>query len=160
MSIGDAGLIDRIIENDGFFPELTPHEIVFVGGLQFQDTATPKVVGSASIDMSKFPATLPNSKALTVKLVTVLDVNPGSLTANLVLNNLTDGETVTLSAPLTKTAVGPEKKEATVTRGNGVGEMKLSEKLYEVTLNISVGASNPATDRAFCLSAKLVLTYG
>jgi len=123
--------------------------LAYVANISF---ATATRVGSRYIDLSAFPTTLADGRSLVAKFVVDIETTAG--TANVLLKNITDNETVTSSSFSTSNLQSTEFT-GTLTVGSSSGNLKTG-KLYEVQLSLSGGGS---LDRATCTHARIVLSY-
>jgi hypothetical protein len=96
----------------------------------------PLAVGSRAFDASEWP------DASEVTFAVILSVSSDTLTGQARLYNLTDSEYVT-GTTLTTSSTAPVKLESSVlTRGDGSGQLKLSEKQYEIRLEVTGGTES------------------
>lgn len=115
-----------------------------------RDGASGTLATSAfSFDPTEYP---PDTK---FQFQVVLHVSDSSLTGEVVLYNLTDGEPVTdtnisTSATTPQTILSPF-----LPVGNNAGDLKDSSKTYEMRLSVS-GGTEP-TDLAYLASASLIV---
>ena len=103
--------------------------------------------GTVVIGQFAYDASLYTGRYSTFKFRVVASV-VATLTGTVTLYNLTDGETVaTLN---TITATSPTKYEATLTVGAAAGNLKTSEKIYEVRASVTGASSNDIIDVGGC----------
>ena len=110
---------------------------IWAGGRETHASATPLIVGAftfASNDHALAGATL----SVIFRAVAANGVSP--LTTHVKLVNVTDGEDVATLDFVDTTVTG--NQETTLTLGTGVGDIKPTERLYEVQIFVD-GPSGP-----------------
>lgn len=109
---------------------------------QQQQLASNEVVenpsGTVAIGQFAFDASLYDDRYATFRLRVVASVS-AAVTGTVTLYNLTDAETVATIATITSTA--PTKYDAALTVGVAAGNLKTSEKIYEVRASVTGSTS-------------------
>jgi hypothetical protein len=122
------------------------------GGRKSHNSDTPLVVGAFSVNPADYALAQCAMSALF--RVVAANGNP-SITTHALLYNVTDSEAVSGST-LNYTTTVMEKKEATLTVGAAAGNLKNSEKLYEVRIWVDA-PTTPEIDTIELYSAHLIL---
>lgn len=125
---------------------------VWVGGRESHNSDTPMVVGGIAFD--------PNDYALaqcsqSVFLRVVAANGTVGITTHVQLYNITDAEVVS-GSDQTWTTTSMDKKDAALTIGAAAGNLKNSEKLYELRIFLDVAPGDPVLETVELYSAHLM----
>lgn len=137
-AVGDLLLIEDSADSNnkkritiGSLPaDAAPDQQELVAGKEIVDNPSGTVV----LGQFVYDASLYTAKYSTFKFRVVASVT-ATRTGTVTLYNLTDGETVATLNSITATS--PTKYESTLTVGTGAGNLKTSEKIYEVRASVT-----------------------
>jgi hypothetical protein len=128
-------------------------EMILVGTNANTSLSTATAVGGRVINLSSFPSTS-GSLNRTITFYADIQSSSSSATATVLLQNITDNETVTGST-LSTTSTAPTELSAVLTAGSSAGNLKTG-KMYMAEIYITNGQ---ISDRVTLSNARLVITY-
>lgn len=129
---------------------------LWTGGRETHNSDTPLVVGAMAFNPLDY-----NLKGATVAFEFVVIAANGvtPLTTHAHLVNITDAEVVASSVVDLIDTTAHTKLVATLTTGNGAGQVKLAEKIYEVRIFLDAPPGDPATDTIELYGAQIRVVF-
>lgn len=133
-------------------------ERYFAAGLFSNGQNSFSRVGSRTIDMSQFPATI-GALSRTVKFLASVDMTAGATTVEIQLVDITDADAIITGTDMTSSSTSStEKNSGALTVGSASGNIRNDKvAVYEVQLKMNGGTLG--TDQVFCTNARIEVSY-